>query len=110
MAPELLRELFEGRKLSTSSVLLVKGASKRQMVPMSQEGDIYASAIIIKEIVTRSGPYTEYEDLTPKGGSFSHLRFKFISFTVLITERWWCLGDLMTMRAGTLWTVCRCYI
>lgn len=70
MAPELLREIIEGRKLSTSSVLLVKGANKRQAVPMSQEGDIYASAIILKEVITRSGPYTEYEELLPKGSHF----------------------------------------
>lgn len=71
-APELLRVSNEGRKSSTSSVL-AKGAKKQQATPMSQEGDIYACAIIIKEVMTRTGPYTEYEYFTPKGTVFSKI-------------------------------------
>jgi hypothetical protein len=30
-------------------------------------GDIYAAAIILKEIFARNEPYSEYEDLSPIG-------------------------------------------
>ena len=34
----------------------------------SQEGDIYAAAVILKELFSRNGPYTEFEDqYTPSG-------------------------------------------
>lgn len=63
VAPELLRAALqkEGRKTSLAKK---DGATKSTM---SQEGDIYASAIILKEVFARNGPYTEYEDLTPEG-------------------------------------------
>ena len=37
----------------------------------SQAGDVYAAAIIVKEIFARNGPYTEYDDVyTQEGGFF----------------------------------------
>ena len=33
----------------------------------AQSGDVYAAAIILKEVFCRNGPYTENEDLDPKG-------------------------------------------
>ena len=34
---------------------------------MSQEGDVYACAVILKELFSRSGPYTEYDEMDPSG-------------------------------------------
>ena len=50
MAPEILREINR------------KDKSK----PTSQV-DIYSYGVIMKELFCRNGPYTEYEDYTPKG-------------------------------------------
>ena len=63
-APELLRSSDEGRKTSNSSGL---GKLKKKSVRMSAEGDIYAVAIILKEVFARNSPYSEYDDVSPKG-------------------------------------------
>ncbi len=39
--------------------------------PSTPPGDIYSVGIILKEIFCRNGPYTEYDELSPKG---LHLR------------------------------------
>ena len=50
-APELLRSLDkEGR-----------------VTKATQEADIYAGAIILKEIFLRNGPYTEQDYMMPEG-------------------------------------------
>ena len=39
----------------------------------SQKGDVYSYGIICKEVITRNGPYTEYEEMDPIGKLYMYI-------------------------------------
>ena len=55
-------------ELSWTAPELLNSVDKEGRVTQSsQEGDIYAAAIILKEIFARNGPYTELDYMSPEG-------------------------------------------
>jgi hypothetical protein len=58
-APEHLREHYSD----------LNGPLPMKLRSGSQEGDMYAVAIIVKEVFCRNGPYTEHEAMEPIGKS-----------------------------------------
>ena len=51
-------------------------------VKATPEADVYAMAIILKEVFARNGPYTEYEEMTSRG-TRRFIRDRVVNFTYL---------------------------
>lgn len=73
-APEILRAMnpAESRRVSTLSAGGGTQRGDRNTCKSTPEADIYAMAIIMKEVFARNGPYTEYEDDMTARGSFQN--------------------------------------
>ena len=59
--PEVLRDLSKN-EWDKENIAEMRGLD----YPTPQ-GDIYAFGIVLKEVFSRNGPYTEYDDLSSKG-------------------------------------------
>jgi hypothetical protein len=84
-APELLRAMnpVENRRISTLSAGGATMQRKDRPPKATPEADVYAVAVILKEVFARNGPYTEYEEMTARGNNtmftfFIHKQVKFL--------------------------------